>query len=91
MPAFFPSRAPAGGRPAAAGSLALAERLALRCIAFPAISTGVYGYPRREAAQVAVDTVRAHAAHTLARVVFCRFGPADLALHEQLHGAPPQA
>ncbi|HLK22453.1 MAG TPA: macro domain-containing protein, partial [Bryobacteraceae bacterium] len=40
--------------------LELAEQRELRIISFPAISTGAYGYPVQEAAQVAVETVVAH-------------------------------
>ncbi|MGH9111754.1 MAG: O-acetyl-ADP-ribose deacetylase [Acidimicrobiales bacterium] len=40
-------------------SLAVADELGARSVAFPAISTGAYGYPRPEAATVAVDTLRA--------------------------------
>ena len=39
-------------------SLEVADGLGARSIAFPAISTGIYGYPREEAASIAVDTVR---------------------------------
>ena len=39
-------------------SIELADRLAARTLAIPAISTGVYGYPADEAAQVAVSTLR---------------------------------
>jgi O-acetyl-ADP-ribose deacetylase (regulator of RNase III) len=39
-------------------SLRVADELGARTVAFPAISTGVYGYPVEEAAPVAVDAVR---------------------------------
>jgi len=39
-------------------SLALAEEHELRSIAFPAISTGAYGYPIEAATRIAVETVR---------------------------------
>ena len=38
-------------------SLQIAAENELRQMAFPAISTGIYGYPKGEAAQIAVDTV----------------------------------
>jgi len=54
-------------------SLELAAQHALRTIAFPAISTGIYGYPLREAAPVALQTVKLyleqHSAITLVRFV----------------------
>jgi O-acetyl-ADP-ribose deacetylase (regulator of RNase III) len=39
-------------------SLEVADELGARTVAFPAISTGVYGYPAEEAASVAIDTIR---------------------------------
>ncbi len=39
-------------------SLEVADELGARSVAFPAISTGIYGYPAEEAATIAVDTVR---------------------------------
>jgi O-acetyl-ADP-ribose deacetylase (regulator of RNase III) len=56
-------------------SLALADREGLTSIAFPAISTGVYGYPGAEAARIAVREVRRHlsAGSALRRVVFVCF------------------
>jgi O-acetyl-ADP-ribose deacetylase (regulator of RNase III) len=41
-------------------SLEEADRVGARSVAFPAVSTGIYGYPVAAAAEVAVTTVRAH-------------------------------
>jgi O-acetyl-ADP-ribose deacetylase (regulator of RNase III) len=61
-------------------SLLLAERIGARSVAFPSISTGVFGYPLRDAARIAVSTVR----ETLDElggvelVRFCLFSEPDL-------------
>ena len=61
-------------------SLALAEQHGLASIAFPAISTGVYGYPRESATRIAVETVQEFAAdaRTLRETIFCCFSETDL-------------
>ena len=64
-------------------ALALAAGKAARSIAFPAISTGVYGFPVERAAGIAVDTV--HAAlpgnPVIERVIFACFGAESAAAH----------
>ncbi len=70
-------------------SLALARDLAVRSIAFPAISTGVYGYPLMAAAEVAVTTAReelAANAGDLEQVLFCVFGEEAKAAYEAALG-----
>jgi len=47
--------------PSARRSLELAAELGCRTVAFPAISTGIYGYPAELAAPVAIEAVRAAA------------------------------
>lgn len=65
-------------------SLEEAERLGVGSIAFPGISTGIYGYPIGEAAAIAVHEVRAWlATHALPiGVVFCTFNAASTAAIE---------
>jgi O-acetyl-ADP-ribose deacetylase (regulator of RNase III) len=59
--------------------LELAEEREVRTISFPAISTGVYGYPVEDAARIAIGEVQAYFAKPearIARVVFVLFGKA---------------
>jgi O-acetyl-ADP-ribose deacetylase (regulator of RNase III) len=60
-------------------SLALAVENGLRTIAFPAISTGVYGYPLEEAAKVSSAAIESFLAEdaTLEQVRLVFFGPSD--------------
>lgn len=71
-------------------SLALAQQHNCASIAFPCISTGVYGYPLRPAAEIAIRTCREHAhTHPLpAHILFCCFSATDLAVYEELLAAP---
>jgi O-acetyl-ADP-ribose deacetylase len=59
-------------------SLLLAVQHDIGAIAFPAISTGVYGFPPDRAAEIAVATVGTHAAAPISRVIFCCFDESTL-------------
>jgi O-acetyl-ADP-ribose deacetylase (regulator of RNase III) len=67
-------------------SLALAEDNGAGSIAFPAISTGIFGYPAEEAAEVAMQTVREEAGglERVRLVRFVLFGEKDLEVHERV-------
>jgi O-acetyl-ADP-ribose deacetylase (regulator of RNase III) len=60
----------------------------LKTVAFPAISTGVYGYPAELASDVAVSSVLAHraACHALEQIDFVCFDDATFALYGALLG-----
>jgi O-acetyl-ADP-ribose deacetylase (regulator of RNase III) len=65
-------------------SLALALKHDIISLAYPAISTGAYGFPAGRAAQIALRTVLAALAETgtIERVIFCCFGAESRAHHE---------
>jgi O-acetyl-ADP-ribose deacetylase (regulator of RNase III) len=58
-------------------SLDAAASVGARSVAFPSISTGVYGYPPELAAPVAVSTVQAWSGRGVELVRFVAFSPAD--------------
>ncbi|MBK5963330.1 O-acetyl-ADP-ribose deacetylase [Thiocystis minor] len=73
-------------------SLALAAAHGFTSIAFPAISTEIYGYPKAEAAHLAVRACTEFLAQptSLTQVLFCCYSAEDLVLYQQClaEGAP---
>ena len=67
-------------------SLLLAQKNKIESIAFPNISTGVYGYPKEKAAQVALSTVRKTLKETpgIKRVIFVCFDKENFSLYQSL-------
>jgi len=73
-------------------SLDLALENNLASIAFPAISTGVYGYPLEQATEIAINTVEEYmkssldktADFSISEVIFCCFSASDAALYKQV-------
>ena len=67
-------------------SLRVAADHEAHSIAFPCISTGVYGYPAELAARIAVATVRASLPQpgSIREVIFCCFSAGDLAIYRKL-------
>ena len=72
-------------------SLRLAADAGLESLAFPCISTGIYGYPQHEACEVAVSAVVEWlATRDLPRVItFCCFKPDDAALYRSRLASRP--
>jgi O-acetyl-ADP-ribose deacetylase len=66
-----------------ARSLALARENGVRTIAFPGISTGVYGYPKEPAARIALDAMRSER-DAFGEIIACCFSEADAAIYRAL-------
>lgn len=67
--------------------LEMAEERGCRTVSFPAISTGVYGYPAEDAARIAIAEVKrflAERARAVEEVVFVQYGAAAYGLYERL-------
>jgi O-acetyl-ADP-ribose deacetylase len=68
-------------------SFDLALRNNVRSIAFPSISTGVYGYPKETAARIAIGVMRAYETR-FDRIVACCFSEDDKRIYQSILGKP---
>jgi O-acetyl-ADP-ribose deacetylase len=67
-------------------SLMLATEMGVRSIAFPNISTGVYGFPKGKAAEIAVKEVRSFLEHNIdiRRLIFCCFDDENFRIYKSI-------
>jgi len=66
-------------------SLKLAEEKGLKTIAFPNISTGIYSYPKEEAARIAIETVREYLKSSIIeKVIFVCFNDENYEIYKKL-------
>lgn len=70
-------------RSAYRSALQLATANGIRTIAFPSISTGIYGYPKREAAGIALSAFREEE-NRVERIVACCFNTTDASIYNSL-------
>lgn len=67
-------------------SLKLAEQNHLKSIAFPAIATGTYGYPKEEAAKIAINTVIEYLKHSnLNKIIFVLHSKEDYQIYQRIY------
>ena len=64
---------------------ALADASGLSSIAFPAISTGIYGFPLEAATEIALATAKTYEPGALQRIVFCCFGAEVTGAYRAIH------
>lgn len=69
-------------------AIALAEQHGVTSIAFPAISTGVYGYPMEAAARVAIETLRKVRPTVTEHVILCAFDSETADIYRRLLASP---
>jgi len=67
-------------------SIEIAAAHGIATLAFPGISTGVYGYPVEPAARIAIDTARTSMQEipAMREIIFCCFSASDLKVYEEL-------
>ena len=65
-------------------SLKLADYLEVKSIAFPNISTGIYGYPKSEAAELAIKTVKSFETNSLEEVFFVCFDQENYQIYKRI-------
>ncbi len=65
-------------------SLKLAEENNVKTIAFPNISTGIYGYPKKEAAQIAINTIKESLVYGVEKVIFVCYDEENFTIYEEI-------
>ena len=66
-------------------SLVLAKENNCRSIAFPCISTGVYRFPKEQAAKIALETVLSNVVFPIEKVIFCCFSESDAEIYRKIY------
>ena len=66
-------------------SLVLAKENNCRTIAFPCISTGVYHFPKEQAAKIAIETVLSNITSPIEKVIFCCFAESDVGIYREVY------